>query len=256
MRILPVVRHWARVFPFVFACFACGSQTPGSTAPSNPTAEQEGQKRSEVLASEGCTETGRRVELLDANGDQKPDIRKVFDGAHEVCRVTDLNHDGKPDLIEYFDATGNVRRREYCMDSDGQLSAIEYYDGGKLSRREYDTTHRHKIDTWDWFDPAAPLDAKTGRPKHPSHRERDTTGNGKVNEWWTWDGDKVQIAVDSNGDGKPDPASALTMGGDNGGGGGSASTDTSSAPPASSANDAGAAAPPAASATSVDGGSK
>jgi hypothetical protein len=157
------------------------------------------------------------VELLDVNGDQKADIHKVFDKAtgKELCRVSDLNHDNKPDLIEYFDANGNVRRVEYCYDSDGQVNAIEYYEGGKLLRREYDTIHRHKIDTWDWFDPSAPIDAKTGRPKHPSHRERDSTGSGRVDEWWQWDGDKLTIAVDSNGDGKPDPASAVVVGADN-----------------------------------------
>jgi hypothetical protein len=216
VRILPVVRKGARLFPILIACFACAG-CGGSTAsdPATPSPQQQGERRAETIASEGCSESGRRVELLDTNGDQKPDIRKVFDkgSGKELCRVSDLNHDGKPDLIEYFDDGGNVRRREYCYDNDGLVNAIEYYEGGKLVRREYDTTHRHKIDTWDWFDASSPLDAKTGRPVHPSHRERDTGGFGRIDEWWTWEGDKVTIAVDANGDGKPDPASAVVLGG-------------------------------------------
>jgi hypothetical protein len=170
--------------------------------------------RSEALSHEGCSESGNRVEVLDTNNDGKPDIRRVFDkSGHELCRVVDLDHDGRPDMYEYFDASGTVRRREFCYDDTGVVNAIEYYEGGKLVRREYDTTGLHRIDTWDWFDPGAALDAKTGRPAHPSRRERDTTGDGRVDQWWTWNGDKVTIAVDTNGDGKPDPASVLTLGG-------------------------------------------
>jgi hypothetical protein len=168
----------------------------------------------EALEHESCDESGNRVEILDTNGDGKPDIRRVFDkSGHELCRVVDLNRDGKPDLYEYFDASGAVRRREFCYDDTGVVNAIEHYEGGRLARREYDTSGQHRIDTWDFFDPGVPMDPKTGRPVHPSRRERDRNGDGSVDEWWTWQGDKVSIARDSNGDGKPDPASTLILGG-------------------------------------------
>jgi|HubBroStandDraft_6_1064221.scaffolds.fasta_scaffold189445_2 hypothetical protein len=176
---------------------------------------------SEALGHEDCSESGNHVETLDTNGDGKPDIRRVSNGAgHEVCRVVDLNHDGKPDLYEYFDANGAPRRREYCYDDSGVVNAVEYYEGGKLVRREYDTSGQHRIDTWDWFDPNAAPDPKTGRPKHPLRRERDTTGDGQVDQWWAWEGDKVTIAVDRTGDGKPDPETAIVLGGGSSGGGG------------------------------------
>ena len=43
-------------------------------------------------------------------------------------------------------------------------------------------------------------------------RERATKGNGKIDQWWTWEGDHITIAVDKNGDGQPDPDATITVG--------------------------------------------
>ncbi len=194
------------------------------------------------LDHEACPESGNKVDGLDTNGDGKEDIRRVSDrSGHEICRIADLNHDGKPDLYEYFDSSGTVRRREFCYDDTGVVNAVEYYEGGKLARREYDTSGQHVIDTWDWFDPNAAPDPKTGRPAHPVRRERDTTGDGVVDQWWAWEGNNVTIAVDHTGDGKPDPDTAVTLGPDN-------SVVTPAAPSAGAVGDAGA---PAAAATAA-----
>jgi hypothetical protein len=121
----------------------------------------------------------------------------------EICRISDLNHDGKADLYEYYDTNGVLRRREADYDDNGVIDAIEYFEDGKLVRREYDTTGQHRIDTWDYFD------KNTGAHVR---RERDTNNDGKVDQWWTWDGDKVTIATDKNGDGKPDPETMIVLG--------------------------------------------
>jgi hypothetical protein len=170
--------------------------------------------RVEALEHEACDESGNRVEVLDTNGDGKADIRRIYNKAsgREACRIVDLNKDGKPDMFEYFDHEGVLRRRELCFDETGVVNAIEHYEGGKLTKREYDTSGQHRIDTWDYFEPDAALDAKTGRPR-PSKRERDLTGDGRVDQWWTWEGDKVTIATDRSGDGKPDPESTIVLGG-------------------------------------------
>jgi hypothetical protein len=169
----------------------------------------------EKIEHEPCKEGGNRVDALDTNGDGKPDIRRVYSGSQELCRIVDLNGDGKTDMYEYFDAAGTVRRREFCYDDTGDVNAVEHYEKGRLVTREFDAAGRRRIDTWDTFDPSAPLDPKTGRPAHPAHRERDTTGDGKVDQWWTWNGDKVTIAIDRTGDGKPDPDTAIVLGADN-----------------------------------------
>lgn len=232
--------------PVVFALLAaCGGDKSDAKAPESA--------RAEALQHEDCSESGNRVEALDTNGDGKPDIKRVLDksSGKELCRIGDLNHDGKPEMYEYFDASGVVRRREFCYDDTGVVNAIEHYEGGKLVRREYDASGLHRIDTWDFFDPSVAPDPKTGRPGHPARRERDTTGDGHVDQWWTWNGDKITIAVDSTGDGKPDPEAAIVIGGS-----GSDTSGAASAPPAAST--APAAPSPATStsvtATGVDGG--
>jgi hypothetical protein len=202
-----VVETWgcAVAFLALAASGGCGSDTAsGATSAKQPEGA-----RSERLEHEGCD---GRIESLDTNGDGKPDIKRVYDGnGKEKCRITDLSGNGKPDLYEYFETDGTIRRREYCYDDTGSVNAIEIYKGGKLTMREYDTSGQHKIDTWEWFDPNAPADPKTGRPLHPIRRERDTTGHGMVDQWWTWDGNKISIATDHDGDGKPDPASLIVL---------------------------------------------
>jgi hypothetical protein len=230
----------------------CGGsdKVGGAKAPGAGVAES----HAEGLTHEPCGESVGHVESIDANGDGKPDIRVVTDKGRERCRVVDLDHDGKPDLYEYFDSSGAIRRREFCYDETGAVNAVETYEGGKLVHREYDISGHHKIDTWDWFDPNAPVDPKTGRPAHPIRRERDTTGRGQIDQWWTWNGDRVTIAFDRTGDGRPDPATAVVLGPD---GNPVTTAPSGSSAPGGSASPPAAAAPPPSSpptAASVDGG--
>jgi hypothetical protein len=214
-------RAWVIVAAGLLATVACSGSPKAAIAPSSPA------QRSEKIEHEECDTSGGHVEAIDTDGDGRADIHRVFDGSqHELCRVVDLNHDGKTDLYEYFDAAGDIRRREFCYDDTGDVNAVEVYLGGKLTERAYDTTGQHKIDTWEWFDPAAPVDAKTGRPAHPIRRERDVRGSGAVDQWWSWNGDQVTISTDRNGDGRPDPASTLVLGG----------ADEAGAPPAPAAS--------------------
>jgi len=215
---------------------ACGGSDM-ATAPKVAQADV----RSEQLEHEACGGAGQRSDALDTNGDGKPDITRFYDASgREQCRIVDLNRDGKPDLYEYFDESGQIRRREFCYDDSGVVNAIEFYEGGKLARREYDISGRHRIDTWDWFDPGAQVDAKTGRPAHPTRRERDTKGDGHVDQWWTWDGDRLTIAVDRNGAGHPDPGTALVFGSDGGAPEATASNTAAAVTGGSAATDGGA----------------
>ena len=182
--------------------FGCGGSEKNSAGGQSTLPEG---AHVETLDHEACTESGHRVESLDSNGDGKADIKQVYDlkTGKEVCRITDLDHDGKPDMFEYYDANGILRRREAGFDMSGVVDSVEYYEGGKLAKRELDTTGQHRVDTWDYYDATGKI----------TRRERDSTNDGRVDQWWTYEGDKVTIAIDRNGDGKPDPEDTVTIGG-------------------------------------------
>jgi len=190
----------AGVVAFTVALAACGGGDSSGVSDSKLPAGM----RSEAIEHEACKEAGNKVSVFDANGDGKPDIRRVYDNGtgKEVCRITDLNYDGKPDMFQYFDRNGQLRRREADYDGDGVVEALEYYENGKLARRELDISGQHRLDTWDFFDPASGKRTK---------RERDTDGDGRVDQWWAWNGDQVTIAFDKNNDGKPDPNDTMTL---------------------------------------------
>lgn len=207
---------------------ACGG---GSSSGGDKSKSPEG-VRSTVIEHETCDESGHRVEAIDVNNDGKPDIKKMYDGSTEVCRITDLNRDGHPDLFEYFDKSGQLRRREFDFDDNGVVNQIDTFEGGKLVRRETDTTNQGRIDTWDTFDPSSGKLVK---------RERDTTSDGRIDQWWTYEGDHVTIAMDRNGDGLPDPDATMVLGAD---GKPVTLTDAGAAPMAAGSTDAGAAPPP------------
>jgi hypothetical protein len=180
----------------------CGSDA--ATTPTDKTAAAEVQT-APPLKHEPCEDSQGRVETVDINNDGKPDIRRILDKGtgRELCRIADLNHDGKPEIISYYDEKGDLRRREASYETSDAVSAIDYFEGGKLVRRELDTTGQRKVDTTDTFDPA------TGKR---TKRERDTNGDGKVDQWWVWDGDKLTIDQDKNFDGQPDPDATLVSG--------------------------------------------
>ncbi len=181
----------------------CGGSDTGST-PTDKTPASEVQT-APPLKHEPCEDSQGRVETVDINNDGKPDIRRIIDkgSGRELCRVADLNHDGKPEIISYYDEKGDLRRREASYETSDAVSAIEYFEGGKLVRRELDTTGQRKVDTTDTFDPASGKRTK---------RERDTNGDGKVDQWWVWEGDKLTIDQDKNFDGQPDPDATLVSG--------------------------------------------
>lgn len=183
-----------------------GCSSTETKPPNGPNAG--GDQRDTEMVHEDCDLQSSDAKGLDANGDGKPDIIKVFSGGREVCRAVDINMDRMIDVFVYFDDAGQVRRRESGFDRDTQPDEISYYQGGQLIRKERETNNDRKIDTWSYF--------TAGRLVK---EERDSTGDGYVDQWWTFNRpDQPQCAIvltDADGDGQPDKDSEIDTCGKN-----------------------------------------
>jgi len=174
-----------------------------------------------------CDDKGKQVVTLDANGDGKPDVIKLFQGATQdghstqqlLCKQTDLDFDGKIDLVQYYSPNGELFMDEYSMnysgkfngrtffqdgkkvraekdmDFDGKPDYFEYYEGGRLVRVERDRNNDGKIDEWQYYE--------NGRLDRIGY---DTTGSGRVDKWErSPEGMEAPVAQESAGAG---PAAA------------------------------------------------
>jgi hypothetical protein len=187
---------YAFVVGLLISSVACGR---GEQAGGTPAKSAAGMRDTEIV-HEACTGDGPRE---DANSDGKVDIQHVNKDGREVCRSADVDFDGKVDQFTFYDASGEVRRRETDLDGNGVPNMVDHFQQGKLVLRELDTANQGKFDTWEVFD------AATGKR---TRRERDGNGDGRVDQWWTWQGEQILIASDKDGDGQPDPDSELVWG--------------------------------------------
>jgi hypothetical protein len=105
-----------------------------------------------------------------------------------------------PDYQPCF--TGEARG--YDTDGDGKVDKIRVSANGKTRCYGEDSNHDGKIDTWDVMDENGNL----------TRRAHDANGDGRADQHWTFDPAHhgcATIAPDLDGDGKPDPGSALDI---------------------------------------------
>jgi hypothetical protein len=179
----------------------CGGSEASPKAAPQQTADN---RRSTDLQHEDCALDSRERAVLDANGDGRPEIIRVFESGREVCRAVDINLDSVIDVFVYYDPSGQVRRRESGFDRDTRPDEVSVYVAGQLVRRERETNNDGKIDTWDYYEGGRLV-----------REERDSNGDGYVDQWWTFhrpDRPDCGIVVsDDNGDGKPDAGSEIDL---------------------------------------------
>jgi hypothetical protein len=105
-----------------------------------------------------------------------PDYTPCWTGE---ARAVDTDGDGKPDRVRV-----SFQGRDRCYGED--------------------TNHNGKIDTWDVVDESGRL----------TKRAHDSNDDGKVDQAWTFDPTRkgcATVALDANGDGKPDPGSTVDI---------------------------------------------
>ena len=149
-----------------------------------------------------CDDQGKQAVTLDANGDGKPDVIKLFiavaqDGHTSqqlVCKQTDLDFDGKIDLVQYYGPGGELFMDEYSMDYSGKFNGRTFFQEGKKVRSEKDMDFDGKPDYFEFFE-----GGKLVRV------ERDRNGDGKIDEWQYYENGRLdRIGWDTTGSGRVD----------------------------------------------------
>jgi hypothetical protein len=180
---------------------ACGGQ---QKQPANPSADLK-VSQSDFGAKfdrSRCDDKGKQVVSLDANGDGKPDVIKLFQPGTQdghtiqqlVCKQTDLDFDGKIDLVQYYGPGGELFMDEYSMDYSGKFNGRTFYQEGKKVRAEKDMNFDGKPDYFEFYE-----GGKLVRV------ERDRSGNGKIDEWQYYEGGHLdRIGYDTTGSGRVD----------------------------------------------------
>ena len=203
------------------AFLACGSSS--KTAADENHDEFSGEVRDTEIKHEPCEPNGKSVKSYKADDPLSPAkayVTHVFEGNKEVCWLADLNGDGRVDVYTYFGDDGVIRRREAAYSVEKAVDEIALYKGGQLDVVMRDTSFDGRLDTWDYYE-----NVKLMR------RERDKNGEGRIDEWWTFQPgtDNVVIIQADPRTGKPDPSQKLEINvgfiaapqGPSGGGGGS-----------------------------------
>ncbi|MGD0678930.1 MAG: hypothetical protein ABSC94_26290 [Polyangiaceae bacterium] len=94
--------------------------------------------------------------------------------------------------------------RGYDRNGDGKIDEVRVTFKGRERCYGEDTNHDGVIDTWDVMDENGML----------TKRAHDTNGDGRVDQAWTFDPTRkgcATVSADRNGDGKPDPATAIDL---------------------------------------------
>lgn len=145
-----------------------------------------------------------KASTVDVNFDQRPDTFELIQAGNVVCRALDLNFDGQIDDWAYFDETGAVRRRETDFDRDGKIDEVAVYQQGVLVEKRRASTTAGRWDTWHFY-LAGKMD----------HTERDSNGDGYVDQWWEYGANRTSICPlihsDVDGDGRPDPGATIDL---------------------------------------------
>lgn len=181
---------------------ACGG---GKKDPSEPKG-MEATGGSTKVDSTLCETEGKEVETFDLNGDNKPDLWKLYKMSKGsrilTCKQGDLNFDGNKDLVVALNDNGNTEFEKVDLDFQKGFDAFYKYEeqpGGRQSllfEVQRDSNFDGKYDIIEKYDTSGKI----------TELQRDSNGDAKPDVWEQYEsGELVAILYDEQPyDGKVD----------------------------------------------------
>ena len=199
-----------------FAAPGCGgSQQDDETTPDRSAAMSGSNLPADDQGRCDTDAPDREASELDTNGDDHPDVRRVYRRVGQpptlrlvlACREADLNGDGIKDVVRYYNDEGRPLREEADRDFDGTMDVITFFQDGRIIRQEEDSNGDGRVDTKIFYE--------RGRRVRT---ERDLAGRSQPGSWqpdrWEYfeDGRMVRMGTDLDGDGNVDRWTATRSG--------------------------------------------
>jgi len=192
------------LFGFCLAAIVVGCGSKQKTPVANPadSLKPSSAQMGAQFDRSRCDDQGKQVVTMDANGDGKADVIKLFVAVAQegrssqqlACKQTDLDFDGKIDLVQYYGPNGELFMDEYSMDYSGKFNGRTFFQEGKKIRSEKDMDFDGKPDYFEFFE-----GGKLVRV------ERDRNGDGKIDEWQYYENGRLdRIGWDTTGSGRVD----------------------------------------------------
>lgn len=150
-------------------------------------------------------EDGNLVRKFDIDGDEKPDVTKVFKEVQDpddpsatesrlIKKEVDVNSDGNINMRRTYNELGALMMEEVDTDLDGKFDVINHIDNGNLVRKDVLDPDSGLILTSRFY-----FDGNLQRV------EQDTNSDEKVDYWEFYEqGVLDRIGRDLNGDGRAD----------------------------------------------------
>jgi hypothetical protein len=149
-----------------------------------------------------CDDRGKHVITADTNGDQKPDVLKLYSVSGKgdestqklVCKQVDLNGDTRVDIVYHYGDDNALTFEEFDLDFDGRFDLRAFYQAGRKVREELDTNYDQRVDFTKYYEADKLVRV-----------ERDANNDGRVDEWQYYEAGKLdRIGFDSTGAGRVD----------------------------------------------------
>ena len=193
-----MIRSTVFLLALLPACGGSQNPAPEAAVETNP------------VYSERPAEQGLTLVEIDLNNDGNVDVFNYYRERAQAERLLvrkemDLNRDARIDIVSYYSDLGGLIREEMDGDFDGKVDWIDHYQETTAEGFSESTTSRAMTEVDTDYD--GQMDVfKYVENGRLARKERDTDGNGRVDQWEVFDeqGTVTHVGRDTDGDGQMD----------------------------------------------------